>query len=157
VIKFKPWRQEIGNALNKKKEFAITLNLINATGHTIDEKGHYIVQLDPMMVLLFDGIETTRTSRMLNSILTKPATKRLYQFFLSHGGLPHNMTLKSYHAFLGSQINIEEKQGYRNFKRKMIEWLTDLEKIGAILKDWEIIDDKICNITATKLDLETVY
>lgn len=93
---FGDYMEQIGEALNENKGYAISLRILQRAQILDDASPRnrvYNLKFDPLMVLLFDGIETTRTSRMINSMLTKPATKRLYQFFLSHGGLPHNMTL----------------------------------------------------------------
>ncbi len=139
--RFSALKTEIGVALKNKQEFYISVGFIqnNAENRTAKK---LIINIDPLMVLLFDGTNTTRTSKEERHLLC-PAEKRLLTFFLSHANNVFDMHVSSYRELLGSEA---QEHNARKFTGELKKWVSTLERLQRIEPGWSVENGKVCNI-----------
>lgn len=142
--KYNPFAQAINSALQNKQSYFITVRFILTTGEN-PSTGGLVVQLDPLMVLLFDGINTTRTDRYERSLLV-PAEKRLLSYIHSHSGKVFPLKLETLHTLLASDLAFSRNKA--KFTNNLVSHLKSLERLGRIKPGWQIEDGKAIGLEA---------
>lgn len=133
-------KREIGEAMAKGDDYFLTIGFIQNNGGSM-KSGRLMINIDPLNVLLYDGINTTRISKHERSMLC-PAEKRLLGYVMSHSQLIYDLTLETYQQIVGSTSTSPRK-----FKSDLKRWLENLEKLGRIRAGWEITaDNKVTGI-----------
>ncbi len=142
--KYNAFASAISEAFYNNQPYHLTFRFFTNTGVN-PKTGGLVIQFDPLLVLLFDGINTTRTDRYERSLLTS-AEKKLLTFIHSHSGKVYPLKLETYHSLLGSDMNFHRNKA--KFTKSMIVHLEALEKIKRIKPGWTISDDKVLNLEA---------
>ncbi len=140
--RYEEYIEVIDIALFEKHDLLLSMGFIQNS--LIDpQKGNLRISLDPLLVLLFDGINTTRTDRHERSLLN-PAEKKLLSYILSHSGKVFPLKLETIHMFLNSDSEFSRNKAA--FTKALISYLETLERLGRIEPDWDIRDDKVFNL-----------
>ena len=127
-----PYIDAISSAIEKNEPFYLTMGFVNNYGVN-KASGELIVTIDPLMILLLDGINTTRIKRQDRDALASPSSVKLLQYFMSHSGFVHDHKLETYHELLGS-----ETANMRKFKADFVKWMNEIEEIGRIEPGWKV-------------------
>ena len=139
--KFGDLKIAIESALKNKQSFFVTIGFIQNNSENI-ANGNLLINIDPLIVLLFDGTNTTRTARFERKMLC-PAEKRLLTFVMSHSLPIYDMNLVSYRELLGSE---SKQSSMRKFRADLEKWLSNLEKIGRIESGWQVTTSKVTGV-----------
>ena len=135
-----PFLGAISSALSKDEDFFITMGFISNYALNSDT-GEMIVKIDPLMILLLDGINTARVRRSDRQLLSAPAAIRLLEYFMSHSVPIYDQKLETYHEMLGS-----ENDNMRKFKADFVSWMKEIESLGRIAPGWSIEDGMVKNV-----------
>lgn len=143
--KYSEFAEAIDEAIYNKQSYFITVRFILNSGEN-PKTGGLVVQLDPLMVLLFDGINTTRTDRYERSLLA-PAEKRLLSYIHSHSGKVYPLKLETLHSLLASDLAFSRNKA--KFTANLTSHFEALERLQRIKPGWKIgDDDKVYDLEA---------
>lgn len=141
---YQPFIEEILLAIEGGYTYNLSMRFLQNAGGS-DRSPHLVVKIDPLMVLLYDGIHTTRVNRYERQSLCA-AEKRLLEFTQSHRGRIYDLTVESYAEVLGSGTDFENIGSVRKFKANLKKWFSTLEKINRIEPGWTIDGMKVKNL-----------
>lgn len=128
----------IMDCYNNKEPFEISLSFINRNA-TQGNSRRLMVELDDMMALLFDGVNTTLVPFELWDSLDAYG-KKLMPFIASHRDGVFNLLLESYHCLSGSKSTYESVE--RRFKSDFNKRLKEYEDKGYIEPGWGIVRNR---------------
>lgn len=136
---FQKLTHEIIDALEHGHDFFLTVGFIqNNAGSSA---GRLVINIDPLNILLYDGINTTRISRHERRLLSS-AEKKLHAFVMSHSKGVYDMNIETYHEMMGSQ-----DKNMRKFKMNLRKYLATMERLKRIEPGWEITrDNKVIGV-----------
>lgn len=118
--------------------FEIDLDFIGRTALQPNSR-RLMVELDPMMALLFDGVNTTLLPFEIWDTLDSYG-KKLLPFIASHRDGVYRLPLKVYHCLSGSKSTYESVE--RRFKSDFNKRLIDYEAKGFIEPGWVIVRNR---------------
>ncbi len=135
---------DISNSLESNNPFFLDIRFISNKGESPTDKSMSL-KLDPLMVLFFDGINTTRINRQERGLLT-PAEKKLLSFTQSHSKGVYDLRIERYAEILGTDIDFSKTASVRRFRQSLTKWLSSLERLNRIRKGWSVEDGKVKGI-----------
>lgn len=115
--------------------FEIDLSFITRIA-TQGRSRRIMVELDPMMALLFDGVNTTLLPFEVWDELDQFG-KKFMCFVASHGGGVYNLLLENYHNLSGSKSSFEKVK--RRFKSEFMARLRVYEEKNYIEPGWDVV------------------
>lgn len=130
-----------------EEPFEISLDFIGRIANQTNTR-RLMVELDPMMALLFDGVNTTLVPFDIWDSLDAYG-KKLMPFIASHRDGVFNLFLESYHSLSGSKSTYESVE--RRFKSDFNKRLHDYEAKGYIEPGWAIVRNRDYRWTVTGL------
>lgn len=140
--RYRKYIDGISQALNNGDDFSITLSFFHNT--LINKSnGRLIITIDPLIVLLYDGVNTARTLIHERRNLC-PAEKRLLTYLNCHQETIEELKIELLHQLLGSDTNLATNKS--RFVGNLRQWLQSLERIHRIEPGWSIAGDKVLNI-----------
>ena len=111
--------------------------VVDATRDKNDPAHKYILEINPKLAAFYTATRWTATDwEQRKRLRGKPLALWLHGFYASHAN-PHALSVEYLHKLSGSR----EKQ-IRDFKRRLIRALKDLEAVGAV-KSFEIENDLV--------------
>lgn len=131
----------IVQSYNGGEPFEIDLDFIGRIA-TQGRSRRLHIELDPMMALLFDGVNTTLLPFEIWDTLD-PFGKRLLSFVASHRDGVYKLLLESYHRLSGSKSEYTKVE--RRFKSDFMARLRKYEALQYIEPNWDVVrnrDDK---------------
>lgn len=126
--------QMIGEALSADTKVDISMRFI--TNQTRDSRsGRLLINIDPIMAIFFDGVNTTMVPFDIWDDLDRFG-KKLLPFIASHRDGVYPMLLESYHKFSGSKSDylVVKRRFKSQMKKRFIEW----EQKNYIEPGWEL-------------------
>ena len=121
-----------------KEPFEIDLDFIGRTAQQPNSR-RLMVELDPMMALVFDGVNTTLVPFDIWDTLDAYG-KKLLPFIASHRDGVFRLPLKDYHCLSGSKSTYESVE--RRFKSDFNKRLVEYEAKGYIEPGWVIVRNR---------------
>ncbi len=136
--------EAIDSAAYNNEDFFITVKFFQNYGCNPDN-GKLIIQLDPLLVLLYDGINTTRTDKFERRHLT-PTETRLLTYIHSHEAEVFTLKLETIHELIGSTTNLERSRSV--FMKTITKSLETLERLQRIVPGWSVTNEHVIGLKA---------
>lgn len=141
--------KEIGEALAKDLPVEITMKFL--TNRLSSSKtGKMILNLDPIIAIFFDGVNTTLVPFEIWEQLDRFG-KKLLPFIASHRAGVFPIRLESYHEFSGSKSEYQKvkRRMKSDFKKRLNSW----EELNYIEPGWDIYrnddgEEIVCGLKA---------
>ena len=125
---------EIVRALQDGDEYMLTMNFIAATG-TNKRKKRAVIEIDPIVVIMFDGINTTLINRQARKEMSTTLGRAVLLFVESHTGEIPNMRCSTWQGLVGSSM-----KNKRQFKTNLRKSLVECEEKGFIWPNWDFYE-----------------
>jgi|GEM_PF-3465436 len=124
----------IREALLDGDDYELTIQFISNVG-TNKRKRRAVIELDPLAVLLFDGVNTTLINKEARKKMSTALARAVLLFIESHTGEIPAMRGSTWHGILASGM-----KNMRVFKLRLGEALSECEEKGYIKAGWDFYD-----------------
>lgn len=138
INRYSDYLPMITQSYRDKEPFEIDLDFIGRTALQPNSR-RLMVELDPMMALVFDGVNTTLVPFEIWDTLDSYG-KKLLPFIASHRDGVFRLPLKDYHCLSGSKSTYESVE--RRFKSDFNKRLIEYEAKGHIEPGWVIVRNR---------------
>ncbi len=137
---YKDKMQDIAEALRRGDPYYLTMGFIQNLGMN-GRRRQATISLDPLTILLFDGVNTTLINRMVRDSVKTPKAKKILGLIESYSSNLPLMLGKQWASFLGSSISNWDT-GNRAFKADLTAVLEELESREYIHNSWDYFENE---------------